>query len=116
MSSRRGTHRIVIALVLAAALLAPAASLAAGPSGPAPASPWRLGLDTLWAWAHAWLGLPGAASKPAHRKTACDGGGSIDPNGNAVCKPAAGTNSDAGPHIDPDGTNSDGGLQIDPNG
>jgi hypothetical protein len=49
---RRGTHRIVIALVLAAALLAPAASLAAGPSRPAPASPWRLGLDALWAWAH----------------------------------------------------------------
>ena len=104
---RRGIHRIVIALVLAAALLAPAASLAAGPSGPAPASPWRLGLDTLWAWAHAWLGLPGAttdpASKPRTRKTACEGGAQIDPNGHTVCQPAAGTNDDGGSHIDPNG-------------
>jgi hypothetical protein len=50
------------------------------------------------------------------RKTACDGGGSIDPNGSTVCHPAAGTNSDGGSHIDPNGTNDDGGLQIDPNG
>jgi hypothetical protein len=126
---RRGIHRIVIALVLAAALLAPAASLASGPSGPLPASPWRLGLDALWTWAHAWLGLPGAAiapaSKPANRKTACDAGLHIDPDGHTVCQPAAGTNSDAGPQIDPNGlkagsspsgTNSDGGLHIDPNG
>jgi hypothetical protein len=103
---RRGIHRIVIALVLAAALLAPAASLAAGPSGPSVSS-WRPGLDALWTWAHVWLGLPGAgntpAPKPANRKTACDGGSHIDPDGRTVCQPAA-------------GTNSDGGLQIDPNG
>jgi hypothetical protein len=98
---RRGIHRIVIALVLAAALLAPAASLAAGPSGPA--SFWRLDLHTLWVW----LGLPGARSvpapKPANRKTACDGGSHIDPNGHTVCQPAAGTSSDGGLHIDPNG-------------
>ena len=102
---RRGIHRIVIALVLAAALLAPAASLAAGLPRPAPS--WRLGLDAFWAWAHVWLGLPGAASapapKPTNRKTACDGGPHIDPNGSSVCQPAAGTNNDAGLHIDPDG-------------
>jgi hypothetical protein len=125
---RRGIHRIALALVLAAALLAPAASLAAGPTGPAPAFSWRLGLDAFWAWARVWIGLPGAASatpKPVDRKTACDGGGSIDPNGHTVCQPAAGTNSDGGSSIDPDGlkansfpfgTNGDGGFQIDPNG
>jgi hypothetical protein len=117
---RRGTHRLVIALVLAAALLVPAASLAAGPSGPAPASPWRLGLDTLWAWAHVWLGLPGTpagpAPKPVTRKTACNGGAHIDPNGQTICQPAAGMNSDGGLQIDPNGTSSDGGLHIDPNG
>lgn len=115
---RRGTHRIVIALVLAAALLVPAASLAAGPSRPAPS--WRLGLDAFWAWAHVWLGLPGAAAgptpNPATRKTACDGGLHIDPDGHTVCQPAASTNSDGGLSIDPNGANSDGGLQIDPNG
>jgi hypothetical protein len=104
---RRGTHRIVIALVLAAALLAPAASLAAGPSGPAPGSVWRLDLDVLWTWAHIWLGLSGMPAgpppKPATRETACDGGSSIDPDGHTVCKPAAGANSDGGLHIDPDG-------------
>jgi len=106
MLLKRETHRIVIAIVLAAALLAPAASRAAGPSGPAPASSWRLGLDALWAWAHAWLGLPGAATgsapQPTTRKTACEGGSHIDPDGHTVCQSAA-------------GTNSDGGLQIDPN-
>lgn len=104
---RRGIHRIAVALVLAAALLAPAASLAAGPSRPAPASPRRLGLDALWSWAHVWLGLPGAgnapAPNPASRKTACDGGSHIDPDGNLICQPVAGTNNDAGLHIDPDG-------------
>jgi hypothetical protein len=99
---RRGTHRIVIALVLAAALLAPAASLASGLSGPIPAVHWRPDLDALRVWAHLWLGLPGAAPKPAARKTACDAGPHIDPNGGSSCQPA--------------GTNSDGGLQIDPNG
>ncbi|PYQ57041.1 MAG: hypothetical protein DMF53_23760 [Acidobacteria bacterium] len=116
---RRGIHRIAIALVLAAALLAPAASLAAGPSRPAPS--WRLGLDAFWAWANVWLGLPAAAGpthEPANRKTACDGGSHIDPDGRTVCQPAAGTNSDGGLSIDPDGlkANSDGGLSIDPNG
>ena len=43
---RRGIYRIVIALVLAA-LLTPAASLAAGASGPVPASSWRLDLGAL---------------------------------------------------------------------
>jgi hypothetical protein len=104
---RRGTHRIVIALVLAAALLAPAASLAFGPPGPTPGSPWRLDLDALRVWAHLWLGLPGAAArpapKPAARKTACDGGSHIDPDGRTVCQRAAGTNSDGGLSIDPDG-------------
>jgi hypothetical protein len=122
---RRGIHRIVIALVLAAALLAPAASPAAEPSR----SAGRLDLDTLWAWAHLWLGLPGApaasAPKPVSRKTACDGGGSIDPNGHTVCKTAAGATSEGGSSIDPDGirtpsspagSNSDGGSHIDPNG
>lgn len=126
---RRGIHRIVIALVLAAALLAPVTALAAGPSGPTPASAWRLDLDALWAWARVWLGLPGTpagpAPQPATRKTACDGGSHIDPNGNTACKPAAGATSDGGLHIDPDGlqtsgspagSNSDGGLHIDPNG
>ena len=123
---RRGTYRIVIALVLAAALLAPAASLAAGASGPIPASSWRLDLGALWTWAHLWLGLPGAPAPPAHKpatRKACDGGGSIDPDGRAVCKSAT-TNSDGGAHIDPNGlqtsspppTSSDGGAQIDPNG
>ncbi len=102
---RRRIHRIALALVLAAALLAPAASLAAGPSRPAP--PWRLGLDAFWAWAQVWLGLPGVASaptpKPTNRKTACDGGSHIDPNGRTVCQPAAGTNSDGGLSIDPNG-------------
>ncbi len=123
---RRRIHRIALALVLAAALLAPAASLAAGPSRPAP--PW-LSLDAFWAWAQVWLGLPGVASaptpKPTNRKTACDGGSHIDPDGRTVCQPAAGTNSDGGLSIDPDGlkansspsgTNNDGGAQIDPNG
>ena len=114
---RRGIHRISIALVLAA-LLAPSASLAAGRSGPA--SPGRLDLKALWAWAHVWLGLPGtpaaSASPPVTRKTACDGGASIDPDGHTVCKPAAGASSDGGLSIDPNGLSSDGGLQIDPNG
>jgi len=104
---RRGIHRIALTLVLAAALLAPAASLAAGPIGPAPAFHWRLGLDAFWAWTRVWIGFPSAASapapKPASRKTACDGGSHIDPNGSTVCQPAAGTNSDGGLSIDPDG-------------
>ncbi len=124
---RRGIYRIVIALVLAAALLAPAASLAAGASGPVPASSWRLDLGALWTWGHLWLGLPGAPAAPAHKpatRKACDGGLSIDPNGHTVCKSAAGANSDGGLQIDPNGlqtaspppTNSDGGAHIDPNG
>lgn len=102
---RRGTHRIVIALALAAALLAPAASLAAGPYGPAHASSWRLDLDALWTWGHLWLGLPNSPTTPAKptQKTACDGGSSIDPNGHTVCKSAPGASSDAGLHIAPDG-------------
>jgi hypothetical protein len=94
---RRGTHRIVIALALAAALLAPAAPLAAAPYNRAiHASSWRLA--PLWTWARLWLGLSGMKN---------DAGLQIDPNG---------AKNDAGSHIDPDGAKNDAGAQIDPNG
>jgi hypothetical protein len=96
--SRKGIHRIVIALALAAALQGMAAPLAAQPHGPAfAAAPLRLGVDALRAWARLWLGLPGT---PAARNK---GGSSIDPNGLQTSSP-------------PPATNGDGGLQIDPNG
>jgi len=103
---RRGTHQIVIVIALAAALLAPAAPLAAKTRGAAHASPWRLDLDALWTWARLWLvSDAGAHIDPDGTKN--DGGLSIDPDG---------TKSDAGSHIDPDGAKSDAGLHIDPNG
>jgi hypothetical protein len=122
--SRRGIHQIVIALVLAAALLG-TAPLAARSHGPAVAAPLRLGVDALWAWARLWLGLPAApATSPGVRKSACEGGGSIDPDGHTVCK-GTGARTDGGLQIDPNGlqtaspppvVNNDGGSHIDPNG
>jgi hypothetical protein len=105
MSRSRGIHRIVIALALAAALLGAAAPLAAQPHGPAPAaSPLRLGVDALWAWARLWLGLPTPpAASPGTRKSACEGGSSIDPDGHTVCKETAGARNDGGAQIDPNG-------------
>jgi hypothetical protein len=111
---RRGTHRIVIVIVLAAALLAPAAPLAAEPYGAAHASSW--GLDALWAWARLWLGLPNSSPQ----KSTSEGGSSIDPNGTksdaGLQIDPNGTKSDAGAHIDPDGAKNDAGAHIDPNG
>jgi hypothetical protein len=126
MSRSRGIHRIVIALALAAALLGAAAPLAAQPHGPAPASsPLRLGVDALWAWARLWLGLPTSpATSPGTRKSACEGGLSIDPDGHTVCK-ETGARNDGGLQIDPNGlqtaspppvVNGDGGAHIDPDG
>ncbi|MEO6193394.1 MAG: hypothetical protein ABIS20_10310 [Thermoanaerobaculia bacterium] len=100
--SRRGIHRIVIALALVAALSGTAAPLAAQPHHAPVAAPLRLGVDSLWAWARLWLGLPAAPGLPGARKAACEGGLSIDPNGLQASPPPA--------------TNGDGGLQIDPNG
>jgi hypothetical protein len=99
---RREPHRMVIALALAAALLATAAPLAAELNRPAHAS-WRLDLDVLQTWARLWLGVAEAPALPAPRKSACEGGLSIDPDGHAACRSQA-------------GASSDGGLQIDPNG
>lgn len=122
--SRRGIHRIVIALALVAALSGTAAPLAAQPHHAPVAAPLRLGVDALWAWARLWLGLPAAPGLPGARKAACEGGLSIDPDGHTVCRGTAGALRDGGAQIDPDGlqaspppaTNGDGGLQIDPNG
>jgi len=95
--SRKGIHRIVIALALAAPLPGMAAPLAAQPHGPAPAAaPLRLGVDALRAWARLWLGLPGT---PAARSK---GGLSIDPNGLQTSSPPPATN-EGGSSIDPDG-------------
>lgn len=96
--SRKGIHRIVIALALAAALPGVAAPLAAQPHGPAPAAAQlRLGVDALWAWARLWLGLPGT---PAARNK---GGLQIDPNGLQTSSPPPATHGDGGLSIDPDG-------------
>lgn len=97
---RRRTHRIAIALALAAALLAPAASPAVQLHGTAQASSWPLKLDALRTWARLWLGLP---SVPGHQKSASDAGLHIDPDGLQAPNSPAGANSDAGSHIDPNG-------------
>ena len=79
--SRRRTHRIVIVIALAAALLAPASPLVAEPHGAVHASSWRLDLDALWTWTRLWLGCAKS-----------DAGLHIDPNG---------TKNDAGARIRP---------------
>lgn len=91
------------------AALALAAFLTAGPAGAAPAKP---GLDALWAWARAWLGISFKAGLSID-PNGDEFGSHIDPDGQPVPAPP-GSTSDAGASIDPNGNER--GSQIDPNG
>jgi hypothetical protein len=101
--SRRGSHRVGMALALTAALLATTAPLAAEPHGPARAASWELDTSAFWVWVRPWLGLPEATAGPAPRKSVCEGGSSIDPDGHTVCRSQANPNRDGGAQIDPNG-------------
>jgi hypothetical protein len=102
--SRKGFHRVGMALAIAATLLATTAPLtAAEPHGPAHAVGWRLDTGAIWTWARLWLGLPVASAGPAPLKSVCEGGGSIDPDGHTVCRSQANPNRDGGSSIDPNG-------------
>lgn len=97
----RKVHRIAVALAVAAALLAsaPLCALDRSGFGRAPAPP---GLDALWAWVRAWIGIardPAADAVPDGRKA----GGSIDPNGQPAGSSSGGGDNEAGLSIDPDG-------------
>jgi hypothetical protein len=103
-----GGSRFAAALALAAALLVTAAPLAAaGPGEPGREAPARPVLEALGSWARAWLGIPwvrtAPEATPSRRKSPCDAGASIDPNGCPTASSPAGETADAGLSIDPNG-------------
>jgi hypothetical protein len=106
---RRGTLRLVAALVLAVAL--------AGPVAPARAAGGDSRGGSLWSWAGLWSWLTVAVSHQPVLQTDC--GIHIDPDGR--CRTAVAPSSDCGSHMDPDGrcatvASPQSGIPIDPNG